>query len=1301
MSKRIGANHILNLIDSLKETVSSFAAREDKLNRDYLARTYSLKKANDETAAHEAEALSNALSESDEYSAKEKTRLETKRQSRADKIKRAMQSARMQWRNRAEGTKGRSVYEVQSKSLQAQKSREARKKEITEEYKEMQGHLAEDGRLLLHFRRLARKTYRGFGGLLSLFSVKNQKGISQEIPGAGDLDLSQHEKALQPQLRLLLTESQEKIKEARKGALPHFFAMLPLWLWLLVFVMIAATVVYYKGPAEPLTLGVCGGMLVALLALVAANRMGASKLKPKAIEIAARLKSAQVLYQSCKEKSEARFLKEEKELKEEHESLTSALDHSFEKAGEKAAAIRQQGKEKLDSQIGRVEARHARLFEKWLNDVEPDHLRTKARLNAESEEIRSAREITYKKDLALIENNFATDWHMLDAEWDNTIIPHYGEIEAVRERSNELFPDWDVSWMRNWRAPNEFGHAARFGNAAVNIETLAGGLPKDHRLALPCDNIIDIPLGLSFPECGSILMESKNSGREEMIEALDNIVLRILSNAPPGKVAFTIIDPVGLGQNFASLMHLADYEEGLINSRIWTQREQIEQKLGDLNEHIEKVIQMYLRNEYETITAYNKEAGSIAEKYQFLVVADFPNNFSDLAIRRLLSIAQSGARCGLFTLIHWDSRAITPDAFVPDDLRKSSVCITHQGGKFLIGRKEIPGVEITLDSPPNTEAATEFIHLAGKASTDSNRVEVPFSHVTPDDDNLWADDTTNELRVAIGRTGATKLQYLSIGKGTRQHALFAGKTGSGKSTLFHVIITNLALSCSPDQVEFYLIDFKKGVEFKCYGARNLPHARVVAIESDREFGLSVLQRVDEELKRRGDMFRKLGVQDVAGYKRAGGDQPMPRCLLIIDEFQEFFTEDDRLGQSAAVLLDRIVRQGRAFGIHVLLGSQTLGGAFTLARATLGQMVIRVALQCNEADAYLIMDDSNPAPRLLTRPGEGIYNDNAGAIEGNSPFQAVWLPEDVRDAYLDKVIAKAESTGKRYPKPIVFEGNAPANVRENVELEAVLDGAPASPAIARIWLGAPNAIKGPTEAAFQRQSGNNLVIIGQREEASQAIMALALVALAAQYPPGGAKFVFFDGAAPGTSEREYFEKVVGLLPHDVTMVKGGDVTDAMGMLAAELTARTDSENAGSAPPVFVLIHGLQKYKKLRYEDDFAFSLDEDAVAGNPGVQLNNLICEGASHGIHLIVSSDTYNNINRFLSRKALSEFEMRVLFQMSANDSAALVDSPKASNLGMHRALFYNETEGYLETFRPYAPPSSAWLEEAGKKLKV
>ena len=53
-----------------------------------------------------------------------------------------------------------------------------------------------------------------------------------------------------------------------------------------------------------------------------------------------------------------------------------------------------------------------------------------------------------------------------------------------------------------------------------------------------------------------------------------------------------------------------------------------------------------------------------------------------------------------------------------------------------------------------------------------------------------------------------------------------------------------------------------------------------------------------------------------------------------------------------------------------------------------------------------MDDSNPAPRLLSRPGEAIYNDAAGTLEGNSPFQVVWLPDNERDACLERIRERA-------------------------------------------------------------------------------------------------------------------------------------------------------------------------------------------------------------------------------------------------------------------------------------------------------
>ena len=44
---------------------------------------------------------------------------------------------------------------------------------------------------------------------------------------------------------------------------------------------------------------------------------------------------------------------------------------------------------------------------------------------------------------------------------------------------------------------------------------------------------------------------------------------------------------------------------------------------------------------------------------------------------------------------------------------------------------------------------------------------------------------------------------------------------------------------------------------------------------------------------------------------------------------------------------------------------------------------------------------------------------------------------------------------------------------------------------------------------------------------------------------------------------------------------------------------------------------------------------------------------------------------------------------------------PKASALGLHRALYYNEQEGWLETFRPYALPAGEWVDEAGGETRA
>ncbi|MGA2244969.1 MAG: FtsK/SpoIIIE domain-containing protein [Verrucomicrobiota bacterium] len=1289
MNSLPSVNALLALLDALRKNVSEITARQEKLDSDFRLgtaaemRDFAARSEEQETAAHEREvnAAGTLKLEQDQCRARFECRKAWLNRAHSAVSRRVLKNIAeqdWQWKERA-----------QQGVQQAEVRRDQALAAATADHEDLQLRLTEAGNALITLEASVRRAFGGYGRFRRL--------LAPDRPWPQP-DLAADHKVLFAGLQTLQQKIAGELADFKKQPLPLLFRFLPLWLLTVILWGVAAADPVGAHFHKILISHLAAGLALAGFGVVAVIYfLGGRLAAPAAATLAGDLARARRLFEACLDKSAAHWQNEQARIKGEFDNTKQAFNQEWRLAVRDISSRRGQEPAAINEKAARIVARIERQRAAALERLQERQARRLADLKTADQAQFQRLAEAHENRVTQFESVYNHRWQELESDWKNRLRPLCEQLRQANDAAGKLCPPWEPELWENWTPPDHFQNAVRFGRLEGGVEKLVGPLPKDPRLPWFGPATLSAPLALVCPEQGSILFESGQTSGDEAFSAINNIIFRLLAATPPGKLSFTIFDPVGLGQNFAALTHLADYEESSINSRIWTQSGQFEEKLAELNEHMEKIIQMYLRNEYATIAEYNAEAGSVAEKYHFLVIASFPVNFTDTAARRLRNIAASGARCGVFTLIHWDQRNAVPQDFVPDELRKNSVCLTCTDGGFELSNWRVPGLRLLLDAPPADALATDYLQRVGELSRNSTRVEVPFETVAPGDADLWTEDTTEQLRVPIGRSGATKFQYLEIGSGTRQHALIAGKTGSGKSTLFHIIITNLALRCSPEQVEFYLVDFKKGVEFKCYGTRHLPHARVVAIESDREFGLSVLQRVDEELRRRGDLFRKLGAQDLPGYKRAGGTDPVPRTLLMIDEFQEFFTEEDRVSQGAAVLLDRIVRQGRAFGIHVILGSQTLGGAYTLARATIGQMVIRIALQCNEADAFLIMDQDNPAPRLLSRPGEGIYNDAAGAIEGNSPFQAVWLSDRTRDSFLEKIRARADQSGDQYPGPIVFEGNAPADVRENHLLREALSREPAQvPAQAAIWLGAPNSIKGPTEARFQRQSGSHLLVVGQSEERTSTLLAVALVALAAQYPKPAAQFYVFDSTPQGFPQREVMDRLIQSLPHKVLAVGNAEVPEAMATLAEELKQRGDNESAG--PEIFVLIQGLQTFKKLRQEDEFSFS-SSSGDAPNPAATLLSLITEGPSRGIHLILTCDTYNNVSRFLGRKALTDFEMRVVFQMSASDSASLIDAPAAGTLGLHRALLYNDREGSLETFRPYAQPGGEWLDEVVGKL--
>lgn len=175
--------------------------------------------------------------------------------------------------------------------------------------------------------------------------------------------------------------------------------------------------------------------------------------------------------------------------------------------------------------------------------------------------------------------------------------------------------------------------------------------------------------------------------------------------------------------------------------------------------------------------------------------------------------------------------------------------------------------------------------------------------------------------------------------------------------LLHTIILGALKQYMPDELRIYLVDFKRGVEFKIYADYELPAFKVIAIESEREFGYNILLALEREQKIRANLFKKNHVDRIEEYR--DGEKKLPRILVIMDEFHELFSNaNDEFAKKSAMLMERIVRQGRAFGIHLILASQSYSNITGVDKAVFDQMAVRIVLKCSKSDANLLLDNGS-------------------------------------------------------------------------------------------------------------------------------------------------------------------------------------------------------------------------------------------------------------------------------------------------------------------------------------------------------
>jgi hypothetical protein len=449
------------------------------------------------------------------------------------------------------------------------------------------------------------------------------------------------------------------------------------------------------------------------------------------------------------------------------------------------------------------------------------------------------------------------------------------------------------------------------------------------------------------------------------------------------------------------------------------------------------------------------------------------------------------------------------------------------------------------------------------------------------------------------------------------------------------------------------------------------------------------------------------VDAISDFRQKEPNIDMPRILLLVDEFQEFFSQDDNLAAQAGLLLDRLVRQGRYAGIHVMLGSQSLANRSSLPTSTLGQIGIRIALKCGEADARLIMGDGNLQARLLSRPGEAIYNSANGLLEGNSFFQVALFSEEDRNQRLEEIrcfAAQAQSqNGHRFDLPVVFEGNAPSRFEACRPANDVLfaQTSPAAVRAADAWLGEPIAIRPPTTARFRRQGGSNLLIVMRNEEEGIGIALSSLVSLFGQYGPDAARFFIFNLTTADSDWNELPQHLAQTFPHDVEMVGRKNLAAVLNGLVEEAGSRAEGKSI-NAPEIYFLILGLHRARDLRDDDDSLGKYLNNDNTADPRELFLKLLREGPEGGIHVIAWSDAYAGVAR-VDRRILGEFSMRVAGSMSSEDSSRVIDDSMAAKLDKpHRAVFYDEERpGQLEKFRPYGIPETKWLDSVASHLRA
>ena len=271
-------------------------------------------------------------------------------------------------------------------------------------------------------------------------------------------------------------------------------------------------------------------------------------------------------------------------------------------------------------------------------------------------------------------------------------------------------------------------------------------------------------------------------------------------------------------------------------------------------------------------------------------------------------------------------------------------------------------------------AALNCIVIGVTQSRNGSRVilhTVPMRSALPDK-VYWTDDYLSfydgfTLVLGEGLTGRETVDLSSM-----PHMLIGGGTGSGKSRL----TLSLLMQCLKKGATVFIADFKGGVDFA-----SVWHTKCKMIFEPQEL-LIALTELAEELEHRRNLFVAEGTPNIDEYNKATGEN-LRRYILACDEIAEVLDKTGLNKEEKEIIfkiercLSLIARQGRAFGIHLILATQRPS-----ADLIPGQIRTNLTFRiCGRADDILsrIILDSPAAAEQIPLDAQGRFVTNMGQI----------------------------------------------------------------------------------------------------------------------------------------------------------------------------------------------------------------------------------------------------------------------------------------------------------------------------------